>query len=558
MLPSDSDRASQKLHPHIVAGARVRVRGAVWRVHHVHPFDSCRLVQLTGVSRENAGQPRTLIDPFDSLQPEQPPRTLRVVRKRRWCRALRELLALDHPFDGLRAAALARIQLLPFQLEPALAVVRGLACRVLLADEVGLGKTIQTGLLLAELRERGLADRTLLLTPAGLRRQWQEELNTRFGIPSTIVDSPLLRRRGSVLPASTNPWLLDEVAIASIDLVKRAEALRSMASIVWDLLLVDEAHLAAHAKLRHEALVRLAGRARRVVLISATPHTGDPDAFAALCRLGEGDGQLPVMFRRSRTDVGLPVNRRVRTLPVNLGADELRLHRLLRAYAQVVCQEEALERHTSHSRGVLAMTVLTKRALSSPASLRISVQRRIQLLSSDEEPAVDSQLWLPFLDDEHDDRDLEPTAILRAPGLADRNRELTLLREIELAACAVPVGRKVRVLARFLERVKEPVVVFTEYRDTLQHVADTIRAADGISIIHGGLDEAERLRARAAFTRGECRVLLATDAAGEGLNLHHRCRLVINLELPWNPTRLEQRIGRVDRLGQMRRVHAIN
>jgi Helicase conserved C-terminal domain len=100
--------------------------------------------------------------------------------------------------------------------------------------------------------------------------------------------------------------------------------------------------------------------------------------------------------------------------------------------------------------------------------------------------------------------------------------------------------------------------VFTEYRDTLQYVADTIRAADGISIIHGGLDEAERLRARAAFTRGECRVLLATDAAGEGLNLHHRCRLVINLELPWNPTRLEQRIGRVDRLGQMRRVHAIN
>jgi superfamily II DNA or RNA helicase len=558
MLPSEPGDRSQKLHDRLAVGARVRVRGAVWLVNHVHPFDSCTIVQLTGIGRENAGQPTTLIDPFDRLQPEQAPATLRVVRKTEWGRAFKELLALDHPFDGLRAAAFARIELLPFQLEPALALVRGLASRVLLADEVGLGKTIQAGLLLAELRERGLAERALLLTPAGLREQWKEELHTRFGIAATVVDSLLLRRRGSLLPASTNPWLLDDVAIASIDLVKRAEALRSMASIVWDVLVLDEAHVVAHAPLRHAALRQLAARARRVVLISATPYAGDSSAFAALCRLGAGDDQPLIMFRRSRIEVGLAVNRRSRTIRVNLGSNERQLHRLMRAYALLVCRENDSTRSHTQARSVLAMTVLTKRALSSPVSLRLSVERRIQLLATDEEPPVDFQPWLPFSDDEQDHRDLEPLEILKAPGLADRARELTILQDIELAAREVPIGRKVHVLMRFLARVKEPVVVFTEYRDTLQHVARMIGGTTGISIIHGGLGEAERLKALAEFATGETRVLLATDAAGEGLNLHHRCRLVINLELPWNPMRLEQRIGRVDRLGQRRRVHAIN
>jgi superfamily II DNA or RNA helicase len=413
-------------------------------------------------------------------------------------------------------------------------------------------------LLLAELRERGLAERTLLLAPAGLRQQWKEELHTRFGIAATVVDSLLLRRRGSLLPAGTNPWLLDEVAIASIDLVKRTEALRSMASIVWDLIVLDEAHVVAHAPLRHAALRQLAARARRVVLISATPHAGDSSAFAALCRLGAGDDQPLIMFRRSRTEVGLPLNRRARTIMVNLGSHERQLHRVLRAYALLVCRENDSNRSHPQARSVLAMTVLTKRALSSPVSLRMSVQRRIQSLATDEEPPVDFQPSLPFSDDEQDDRDREPLEILRVPGLADRARELTILHDIELAAREVPIGRKVHVLMRFLERVKEPVVVFTEYRDTLQHVAHTIGPTAGISIIHGGLGEAERLKALTRFATGENRVLLATDAAAEGLNLHHRCRLVINLELPWNPMRLEQRIGRVDRLGQQRTVHAIN
>ena len=559
MLPPESSSASQNLHTAVVAGARIRVRGSSWRVRHVQPFDACTVVHLIGTGADNAGQRRTLLDPFDRLQPDAPRTTLRVVRPRRWYHAFRRLLAADHPHDGLWAAASARIELLPHQLEPALAIVRGQTCRVLLADEVGLGKTIQAGLILAELRERGLSERTLILSPSGLRRQWQTELADRFSIPATVVDRSLLRRRASVLPAGTNPWLMDEVAIASIDLIKRPEALRGLTSIVWDLLIVDEAHVVAQAARRHAAAEVLGQRARRVVLLTATPHAGDEGAFSSLCGIGAAGDALMAMFRRTRRQAGLAVVRRVRTLGVKLGAAEADLHRHLNRYASAVLASPF------GREAVLAMVVLIKRALSGSVPLRVSLERRLAMLEAlegaDGGGNAASQMSLPMTEeaeDEHDDRDLVPSGLLGASGLADRTREVELLRTLVKAARVVGVGRKAQVLTRLLARLNEPVIVFTEYRDTLEHLATLLEPTARIAVIHGGLREQERLQAQAAFTTGAADVLLATDAAGEGLNLHARCRLVINLELPWNPMRLEQRIGRVDRLGQRRHVHAIN
>ena len=570
-MQPDSGATEQKLHPlfgppgagPLVVGRRVRARGATWRIRHVQSFESCTVVHLAGAGRNNAGEHRVLLDPFDRLQPEGSAITLKVVRKRRWYRALKALLALDHPCHGLRTAAFARIELIPFQLEPALAAIRGLACRFLLADEVGLGKTIQAGLMLNELRDRGRASHVLILTPSGLRRQWQTELGARFSIDATVIDSTVLRQRAASLPAGTNPWLIDDVAIASIDFIKRPEAMRGLGTMLWDLLLIDEAHLAAQAARRHAAADTLARRARRVVLMTATPHAGDAAAFASLCDIGGSDNAPLAMFRRCRSEVGLAANRRVRTLPVNLAPAELRIHELLRAYAA-----QALREAADHGRGVLlAMAVLIKRALSSPLSLQISIERRIKLLSDG--PVNDLQLPLPLIDDpiddesnskndDYDNRDVEPLGILAIPGLADRPQELTWLREIGAAARTISFGRKLQVLVRLLARIHEPAVVFTEYRDTLQQIAAALTPIASLAIIHGGLTEAERIQAQVAFTSGAARVLLATDAAGEGLNLQARCRLVINLELPWNPMRLEQRIGRVDRLGQARPVHVIN
>jgi superfamily II DNA or RNA helicase len=573
-LQSHSSESPQKLHPPLkhpsaaaapgaplgtplVAGTRVRVRGSAWRIRKVQPFDSCTIVHLVGIDRGNSGQRRVLLDPFDRLQPELQALPLRVVRERRWSRALKGLLAVDHPWHGLRAVASSRVELIPFQLEPALASVRGLACRLLLADEVGLGKTIQAGLLISELRHRGLADRVLILTPSGLRRQWQAELSDRFLIHATVVDSPLLRRRASSLPAGTNPWI-DDVAIASIDLIKRPDVMRELQTTSWDLVLVDEAHLAAQAAGRHTAAEVLAGRARHVVLITATPHSGNPAAFEALCRIGGADGSPLAIFRRSRPEVGLPSIRRVRTIAVTPRAEESHMHDRLRSYAQLVFRDTGSGVPGTRE-ALLAMAVLTKRAASSPASLEISIARRLQMLSNEAPVEVQPALLLSGSgDDEQDHRDLDPWAVLGAPGLSDRAQEVICLREIAAAARRVPRGRKLEVLTRLVARIREPVLIFTEYRDTLQQVADALTPVAKVAVIHGGLTEAERVRAQVAFTSGQARVLLATDAAGEGLNLQARCRLVVNLELPWNPMRLEQRIGRVDRLGQTRVVHVIN
>jgi hypothetical protein len=204
----------------------------------------------------------------------------------------------------------------------------------------------------------------------------------------------------------------------------------------------------------------------------------------------------------------------------------------------------------------LLLTVLRKRALSSPESLRQSIERRLALLS--ETPSADgAQLWLPLKDDagEGDSDDLPP--MLRQPVLVDADRERQLLRTARDAAAAAEPGETklaaLRRLLRRLERRGEAVIVFTEYRDTLAHIQGRLQMP--ATVLHGGLSRTERCQAVDAFATGVSRLLLATDAAGGGLNLHHRCRVVIHFELPWNPARLEQRIGRVDRIGQRRTVH---
>jgi len=163
---------------------------------------------------------------------------------------------------------------------------------------------------------------------------------------------------------------------------------------------------------------------------------------------------------------------------------------------------------------------------------------------------------LPFGHIAEDDE--EPATELMAAGLDDREEECRWLEHIlQLARLAEPGESKLDALWRLLRRAREPAIVFTEYRDTLDRLADALRDLAPVTL-HGGLSAAARHEVLHQFTTGSAGLLLATDAASEGLNLHHRCRLVINLELPWTPVRLEQRIGRVERLGQTRRVHAVH
>ncbi len=533
----------------------VRVRGARWRVLDVRAYEDCELVTLTGVSPPYIGVERRFLAPFDVIEPVDRRIRPRVVRAERWRNACRHLLADNRPPGGLEAALYARIDLLPHQLEPALAILRGLGSRVLLADEVGLGKTIQAGLVCAELLVRGAIDRVLVLTPAGLRGQWREELMKRFSISATTVDASTLRTAAATLPVGLNPWSTQPIAIASIDYVKRPEVLPAVAACSWDLVIVDEAHgVVGGDSDRHVAVSILAARAAYVLLLTATPHSGDRRAFASLCGLGSLDADPLLVFRRSRSGVQIGVPRRVHITPARPSEDERRMHRSLADYTAAV----RADRRELHDASWLALSVLHKRALSSAWSLAQSIDRRLATLLAVGASDAAAQLMLPLGDpDGERSTDDEAPAWPADLGLSDADHERRLLTE--LAAHARTAARhetKLAMLRRLLGRARESAVVFTEYRDTLLHISRVLDLP--CVVLHGGLTTRERAAALAVFASKPRTILLATDAAGEGLNLHQGCRLVVNVELPWNPMRLEQRIGRVDRIGQRRTVHAFH
>jgi len=532
----------------------VRVRGARWRVLDVRAYEDCQLVTLVGVSPPSIGVERRFITPFDAIEPVDRRIQPRVVRAEHWRNACRHLLADNRPPGGLEAALHARIDLLPHQLEPALAILRGLGSRALLADEVGLGKTIQAGLVCAELLVRGAIDRVLVLTPAGLRGQWRDELSKRFSIRATTVDASMLRTAAATLPVGFNPWLTQPIAIASVDYVKRPEVLPAVTACPWDLVIVDEAHGVASDSDRHVAVSMLAARAAYVLLLTATPHSGDRRAFASLCGLGSLDADPLLVFRRSRTDVQIGVPRRVHITAAQPSADERRMHRSLADYTAAV----RADRRELHDATWLALSVLHKRALSSAWSLAQSIDHRLASLLQRGSIDTTAQLLLPLGDPEGErSTDDEAPAWPADLSLSDADRERRLLTELAAdARIAARHETKLSILRRLLRRVREPAVVFTEYRDTLLHISRVLDLP--CVVLHGGLTARERTAALAVFASNPRTVLLATDAAGEGLNLHQACRLVVNVELPWNPMRLEQRIGRVDRIGQRRTVHAFH
>jgi superfamily II DNA or RNA helicase len=567
------------LHTAIEPGTLVRVRGRRWLLRSVVPHADCRELHLepaaAGQAGSLGGSRLVLLAPFD--RPEAEARSGRIlpVSRRAWMAALRTAILGQREPDTLVAAARASLDLLPHQLEPALAVVRHGTRRLLLADAVGLGKTIEAGLVLAELQARSALDRVLVLAPAGLCDQWCTELSGRFGMEPVVADAAWLHSLRPVLPATMNPWSIPGIRVASVDFAKRPEVRRSIEHVPWDAVVVDEAHGAAGDSERRAAAHAFASRARFVLLLTATPHSGDARAFRALCGIGalaargfttrcRSSSWTPgavcktvpvdpiVMFRRDREGAGIACRRRIHLHGVH-GADiELAVRRGLDDYIRTVW---ARRPGPGGRDARLAMIVLLKRSFSGMEPLRRSLVARLESLGT--APAA-AEVQLPLCWDTGEDAaDAAPAAVLRAPGLDDRSEEQRLLSALaDAAAFAEARDSKRRALARLLERVSEPAIVFTEFRDTLTAVQGHL-GTDAV-VLHGGMDRLDRAAAVSRFTAGGARVLLATDAAGEGLNLQQRCRLVVNLELPWNPMRLEQRIGRVDRIGQQRTVHAIN
>jgi len=552
--------------PPLRPGVLVRARGRLWRLVHLTPGAHCRALHLAPATSEGDDRlrARVLIEPFDRCLPQRAPSGARLVSRRAWVAHLARELTAETRLDVPGTAAAARIDLHAYQLEPVVRLLRGEAARVLLADAVGLGKTIEAGLVIAEVLARTPAARVLLVVPAGLREQWIGELRDRFHLEATRCDAAWLAAQSRALPSSTNPWAYASLPVVSIDFLKRPEVINGLDAFTWDLLVIDEAHTASAGSDRGAAVAALARRARRVVLASATPHDGDPQRFAALCATGALGRDDPLLvFRRSPASAGRAAATVARPLRVRVSPAHRRMHALLDAYAGAVQADAARGGHHSCEAGAaLALTVLRKRALSSARALWLTALRRRALLAGTSDAgAGPAQPALPFSPAGPDlEGDGEAaSAVLAAPGLAHPRREAAWLGALaEAAHLAARDEPKLAVLLRWLRRTREPVIVFTEYRDTLAVLAPAlVRAGHTTAVLHGAQPDPERRAALDAFTSGRVGVLAATDTASEGLNLQARCRTVICFDVPWSPSRLAQRVGRVDRLGQARRVHAL-
>ena len=546
----------QNLHGVLpLPGDEVWIRQRRWRVERA--WRDRHVVRLDVASRDRH---ITFLTPFD--QPLLRSDRRRPVRCRRQQAAARAAaLIAGAPDVRLPASAItARLDVLPYQLAPVLATIAG-HTRLLLADDVGLGKTIQAGLILAELVRREPAPRVLLLVPAPLRDQWVDELRARFSLSIVTADRAALANMGRSGAFGENPWRRAGVWIASPDFLKQRHVLESLPPDAWDLLVVDEAHIACGDSERFETCQAVARRARRVVLLTATPHSGDVARYARLLDIGRfavsrAAQRVPelLVFRRTRSDIGMPFTRRIRWHYVGLSDPEHRTLAALASYERAVLASAGPD---AHDDALLLLTVLRKRALSTFAALSRSISRRLGWLgdSQDDEALDWVQPRLAFEDTSDEAAEEERAALTAHTGL-DAGRERVFLRQLRGAADdAARRDSKVHRIVELINRTSEPVVVFSEFRDSLEAVQRRLHAGRAIAMLHGAQDQSERRLHLKRFLEGSASVLLATDVAGQGLNLQTRARWVVSLELPWNPARLEQRIGRVDRIGQRRVPH---
>ena len=436
-----SDRAME-IPPLEEGMARLAARGWTWtRIGSVQ-YGAVRRVRLAA-GAPDAPDLDTLLEPFDRLRDLGSPRAAHKISAawlRRW---VATWPSVAWPALPVAAPVDLPVALLPHQLSPALAVMRGAGTRLLLADAVGQGKTIEAGFLLRELAARGAADRVLLLTPLTVRDQWRSELAVRCRLDADVIDRASLRARERRTLAGLSPFQAPGVVLMSIDLAKQPDILARLVQPCWDVLIIDEAHGVSGDSARAAAAEALGTRARLVILLTATPHTGDTAAFGRLCAIGRFDGDPPPLWFRHR-----PEGNRVHGWPKRCDISPPRSVEERECSSALGAYVRRLERSESPAAPLIAL-VLRKRWLSSPAALAASLLHRTAWLDRPDARSV--QPCLPFDDEETEPVDAEQPAVLREGGLADLRAEAALLRAAHLAAeRAAASWAKLRVLRRLL------------------------------------------------------------------------------------------------------------
>ncbi|MGC8732214.1 MAG: DEAD/DEAH box helicase, partial [Halothiobacillaceae bacterium] len=528
-------------------------------------------------------------------------------------------IRLAYAYDQQFAVSLSGIRTLPHQIEAVYqAMLPQPRLRFLLADDPGAGKTIMAGLLIKEMKLREAVERILILCPAPLTIQWQDEMLRWFGELFEIIFSAVDQQQ------LTDPWQRFSQIIASIDYAKQEGVRERVWRQRWDLVIIDEAHkCSAYTKSRsnrnddvaetkrYQLAKRLSEAADHMLLLTATPHHGDQDRFAHFLRLIDPDlfpephrlgkqsieirqnifrlgKNSPWCLRRLKEDLRdahgkrLFPDRHAKTVTFCLNNDEYALYKSVTAYINEFIPQQTGQRHSS---AALTRTVLQRRLVSSTCAIHESLKRRLKkqedLLEELEglTPAQRAKrlaaLQGRLPDAEQDEDDLDDAVRDQLVDEYTAARELEQLRaEISALKELVEQARRVRENANDsklaalkkclgeaqfidLKDGRGKLLIFTEHRDTLDYVRDRLeRWGFSTCEIHGGMNPHERKRAQEVFRTG-AQVCIATEAAGEGINLQF-CHLMINYDMPWNPTRLEQRLGRIHRIGQDRDVYVFN
>jgi len=505
-----------------------------------------------------------------------------------------------------------------YQLEPVARAIEAPRVNLLLADDVGLGKTIEAGLVALELLLRHRAKKIMVVCPPGLMIKWRDEMAEKFGLDFTIVDSGQLHQLRRTHGSAANPFRVYPLTIVSLSWLRTAKAERLLHEVTqdsekpWDLLILDEAHHVAPAapKQRYAIdsqqtkLIRwLAPYFEHRLFLSATPHNGYPESFTALLEIVDdlkfvrGVYPDPVaqgesVIRRMKSQItnadGNPkfTARVSDAIPVLYPESERQAHELLDEFAAL--RRKRLTSRRGRAAVDLVTLLLKKRLFSSPCAFARTVDVYLDTLrrkatnqtpsappDSDEVPE-----WLDgFWDDSaaYDDEEMaeaEDDATSRSgkiqAELTDTSEQgINLLRRMADWAARyenAPDVKAKRLIEYLIAQCRpdgkhwtnERVVVFTEYRDTQIWLKDLLAAsgmeAPQVELLYGGMDPRRREQLRLSFQeppdQNPVRILIATDAASEGIDLHEHCHRLVNYDIPFNPNKLEQRIGRIDRYGQ--------
>jgi ERCC4-related helicase len=520
-------------------------------------------------------------------------------------------------YKNIQAPFRSGIEIEDYQLDPVVRAIQMPRVNLLIADDVGLGKTIEAGMVGLELIIRHRARKVLVVCPSSLQIQWRDQMRDKFGLDFRIVDSNLLKELRRKRGIHVNPWAHFPRLITSIDFLKRERPLRLFRETLpapgepiyprkYDLLIVDEAHNCAPSgvgryaqdSLRTQALRELTPHFEHKLFLTATPHNGYQESFSALLELLDNQrfarGTRPdrkqleaVMVRRLKNDPAFAVNhlglrrfppRILEPIEVPYSDEERQVHAALRQYTKLrtTRSEGPAEKFATE----FVLKTLKKRLFSCPAAFLATLEQHERSLKQSSKGSTKPTLGLvqqelDRLDEEYADDEEYDEATADAVDTASRlfrelaKDEADLLRTMRDWAKKARAQRdsKVKELVHWLQNTLKPngawgnerVIIFTEYRATqnwLQEVlaAEGFTKGDRLLTMFGGMDPKKREEVKAAFQTSPdispVRILLATDAASEGLDLQNFCSRLIHYEIPWNPNRMEQRNGRVDRHGQ--------